>query len=421
MDSTQSSERGAINRKAFIFIFVTAFLSTMGIGLISPVAPYIVGRYVPDPNALGMTLGWLASAYAICQFIAAPGLGALSDRYGRRPILLICLLGSAIGYLLMGLGGALWMLFLGRIIDGITGGNISVTFAYIADITPPGQRGKYFGMVGAIAGIGFILGPAIGGLVAKLGFYEAPLYLAAAVTLANVIFGLFFMPESLQPAQRTTSITLARLNPLTALWQVFAIPQIRWLLVAMLLYSLPFAVLQSNLTLFGKDVLHWDADTAGGVFALVGVTDIIVQGLILQRLLTRFGEAKVAMAGLVCEIIGYLLIASVTITLSPIPIFIGVMVFAMGDGLLGPALGGMISRGAGQSSQGLVQGGGQAVQALARITGPLAGGEIYDRMGKAAPYLGGAAIVLLAIAAIGAALPTLPPEATSTEEAVSAA
>src|SRR6185295_19167288 len=135
---------------------------------------------------------------------------------GRRPILLICMLGSAIGYLFLGIGGALWILFLGRIIDGITGANFGVSFAYIADITAPEQRDKYFGMIGAILGIGMILGPAIGGLTAKLG-YEAPFYFAAALTFANVLFGLFFMPESLSKAQRVQHTKLSDLNPLSSL------------------------------------------------------------------------------------------------------------------------------------------------------------------------------------------------------------
>ncbi len=416
MDANPTSEASnaspKLNRKTLIFIVLTAFLSTMGIGLINPVAPFIVTRYISDPNQAGIVLGWLISAYAICQFVAAPGLGALSDRYGRRPILLICLLGSAVGYLLFGLGGALWILFLGRIIDGLTGANFSVIFAYIADLTPPEERSKFFGWLGALAGIGFILGPVIGGLVSRISL-EAPLYMAAGVTFANVLYGLFFMPESLPKAQRVAHIPVAKLNPFSILREVFAIPQIRWLLIVTFLFSLPFAALQANMGLFAKDALAWDAIAVGTLSSSVGVTDIFVQGLLLGRLLKRFGETRVAIAGLCFEIIGYLLIASVVLSASPVAMFAGVMVFAMGDGLLGPALQGLISRAISANQQGKVQGGSQSVQAVARVVGPLIGGDAYDRFGHASPYLAGAGIVALAIGAIWAALPglrTSPPD-----------
>jgi DHA1 family tetracycline resistance protein-like MFS transporter len=405
-----------LNRKAFIFIVVTTFLTSIGFGLITPVAPFLVTRYVTDPNSVGLALGWLTAAYSICQFIAAPGLGALSDRFGRKPILLFCMLGSAIGYLMLGVGGALWVLFLGRIIDGITGANLSVSFAYIADVTPSEERGKYFGWVGALAGIGFIIGPVIGGLVAKLG-YEAPFYAAAVVTFLNLIYGLFFMPESLPPEQRSKQISLVGLNPFGVLRGVFAIPQLRWLLVGVFLYSLPFAVLQSNIGLYVKDSLGWDADTTGIIFAMVGITDIIVQGVLLGRMLKWFGESRVAIGGMVCEIIGYVLIGSVAVFHSAVPMFAGVIVFALGDGLLGPSLSGLLSRAASAGEQGQVQGGSQAVQSLGRIGGPLIGGELYDRAGHAVPYVTGAAVVAVAIGFVSLALPSLAKHTQSGQEA----
>ncbi|HEX2619949.1 MAG TPA: MFS transporter, partial [Phototrophicaceae bacterium] len=285
-----------------------------------------------------------------------------------------------------------------------TGGNISVAFAYIADLTPPGERGKYFGRIGAIAGIGFIVGPAIGGLLARFS-YESPLYFAAAVTFGNLIFGLLFMPESLTPEKRAPSIRLSGLNPFGVLGKVLAVPQLRWLMIATFLFNLPFAVLQSNLALYAKDSLNWDAATVGSLFALVGITDIVVQGGLLEWLLKHFSETRVAIGGLVCEVIGYLMIASVVVIGSPIALFAGTIIFAMGDGLLGPSIGGLISRAADERSQGQVQGGSQSIQALARIGGPVVGGAVYDRLGHASPYLAGAGIVVLAIGVIGSLLP----------------
>ncbi len=395
-----------IPRKALIFIVLTSFLSAMGMSILSPIAPFIVSRYVSDQNSMGVIVAALSSIYAICTFFAAPGLGALSDRYGRRPILLVCLLGSAIGYLVFGLGGALWVLFLARIIDGVTGGNITVAYAYIADLTPPGERGKYFGWIGALSGIGLIAGPALGGLLAKADL-SAPLYFAAALTMFNVIYGYFFMPESLKPEQRATTFNVTGLNPFSALGKAFSITQVRWLLIAVFLYALPFAGLANNMGLFAKDALNWDVATTGALFAFVGVTDIFVQGLLLPRLLKRFGEAKVALIGLAGVFIGYLLIASVALVSVSAVMYVGTVMFALGDGLVGPSISGLISRAADARSQGLVQGGSQSVQSLARVIGPLAGGEMYDALGHASLYLAGAAIALVTIGFVGVALPNL--------------
>lgn len=404
-----SPRRNGTDRKALIFIMTTAFLNTVGIGLIGPIAPFLVTRYVGDAATAGVTLGWLTSVYALCQLLAAPGLGVLSDRFGRRPILLFCLCGSAIGYLIFGIGGALWILFLGRIIDGITGGNSSVSFAYIADIAPPDERGTYFGRVGAISGIGFILGPVLGGLLARLG-YAAPLYVAAAMTFANLLYGLLWMPESLPASQRTASVHVQGLNPVSVLGAAVAIPPICWLLIAVFIVYLPFAALTANLGLFAKDSLQWDAATVGLLFATVGITDIVVQGVLLPRLLKRWNDARVALGGLGCELAGYALIATVPFLASPVPLLVGVMIFAMGDGLLGPSITGLLTRGAGERAQGQVQGGNQAVQSLAIVLGPLLGGALYDRLGHAMPAIIGAALMILAVGAIRLALPYLSPE-----------
>lgn len=407
MQSSTPVQNGGkhIDRKALIFIIITTCLSGIGFGLITPVAPFLVTRYVSDPNSAGLVLGWLTSAYAICQFIAAPGLGALSDRYGRRPILLVCLLGSAIGYLLLGIGGALWILILGRVIDGLTGGNFGVAFAYIADITPADERGRYFGFIGAISGVTFILGPAIGSLLSKISI-EAPFYVAAAVTFANVLLGLFFMPESLPKEKRTTKVNIAELNPLSILTKVGAIAQVRALLIVGFLIALGFAAI-GNIGLLTKDTLGWDAAATGSIFVLVGITDIVVQGVLLQRLLKRFSEAQIAIAGMVGEVIGMLLIASVVAIHSPMPLLIGTVLFAMGDGLFGPSFNGLLARSVDDSAQGQVQGGNQAVQSVAHIIGPLAAGEMYDRLGHSTPYMGGAVIAALAVGVISMALPAL--------------
>ncbi|MBZ0286615.1 MAG: MFS transporter, partial [Anaerolineae bacterium] len=260
------------------FILITGFLNLTGIGIINPVVPFIASSYV-DRKDGALVVALLFTTYSLCQFLAVPTLGALSDRFGRRPVLLVSLLGSAVGYFLFGIGGALWMLFLGRIIDGLTGGNLATIYAYAADITEPDERTQFFGQIGAFAGLGFVVGPALGGLVYTLtGNISAPLYFAAVVTLANTLWGFFVMPESLAPEGRATEIPLARLNPLTQLMNVLRLPQLRLLLVGIFLWALAFAMLQSNLSYLTEDRLGWTPEGTSSIFFVVGLVGILTQG-----------------------------------------------------------------------------------------------------------------------------------------------
>src|SRR5437868_5222662 len=192
--NSHNGDTSGIRRGALFFVLATSFLNLMGVSIIAPVAPYLAQRYGAD----AFTVGLLFAANSFFQFLAMPGLGALSDRYGRRPILLLSLFGSAVGYLLFGLGGALWVLFFSRILDGVTSGDVGAILAYIADISDPEDRIKYYGWIGAVSGFGFVVGPAIGGLLSRMS-YEAPFYAVAAITFANTLWGLVQLPESLPP------------------------------------------------------------------------------------------------------------------------------------------------------------------------------------------------------------------------------
>jgi DHA1 family tetracycline resistance protein-like MFS transporter len=347
-----------------------------------------------EEQAIVVTL--LTSVYAVCVFFSAPGLGALSDKYGRRPVLLVCLLGSAIGYLIFGIGGALWVLFTGRIIDGITGGTISTIFAYFADIIPPEHRTKYFGWMSAIVGVGTIIGPTIGGLLAKFG-YSVPLYFGAIITLLNVVYGLFFMPESLDKSIRLKEITFARLNPFIQLANILSMKNLQRLLVSAFFIWIPNGSLQAVFSQFTVDTFNFQPALIGLMFSIMGFQDIISQGLIMPRLLVKLSDKQIAILGMVSEIIGYSFIA-VSALFSFYPIFIaGMFIFGFGDSIFGPSFNGMLSKSADSNEQGRIQGGSQSIQALARMIGPIIGGQIYVYLGHAAPAFMGIILIIVAI------------------------
>lgn len=385
-----------ISPHAQTFLIITAFLNVMGVGLFGPVLLFIVRPYVADLRNLAVVVGWLTASYAACQFLAAPGLGLLSDRFGRRPILLCCLLGSVIGYLLFGLGGALWVFFLGRIIDGLTGGNFSILFAYVGDVVSPEKRGAFFGRLGAITGIGFILGPAIGGFAAKISLHT-PIYLAAGVTLINLLFGFFVLPESLQPEHRATQVSIGDLNPFKQLAIVFGISRIRWLLVIGFCYYLPFSILLATMGVLAFEQLHWNPVQLGLSSLGVGLTDIIVQGLLVPRLLPRLGEVRQSLVALVGVSLSYLLFSSVAFVASPVVLIVAIILFAGCGGLAEPALAGLLSRAINPRQQGMVQGGSQSISALAMTIGPILGGVLYTQLGTPFPYWANAAVITLAM------------------------
>jgi DHA1 family tetracycline resistance protein-like MFS transporter len=407
-------KKPAPSRKSLVFLIIVTLLNTMGMTIVGPVVPFMTLQHLNNPQSLAVVVAWLVSIYGLCQMIAAPGLGLLSDRFGRRPVLFVCLLGSAIGYLLFGFGGAIWVYFLSRIIDGLTGGNFSVLFAYIADITEPEERGKYFGLVGGFSGVGFILGPAIGGLLAGIN-YSAPFLVAALVILFTLVWGFFFLPESLRKEHRRDSIRARDLNPLSQVGALFSIANLRWLLVAAFLYGFPFAILQGNLTILLKDSLGWGATPAGLVATVVGVVDILVQGLLVGKMLKLFGDIKLSLGALALVALSYVLIGLISVIASPVLVVVAVVLFAGAGGLVENALRGLTSRLAGPRQQGLVGGAGQSMQSMAMILGPLFGGFVYAQFGHGTPYWLGALIIALAMGAVALAVPALRKSAPASE------
>ncbi|OAA94497.1 MFS transporter [Clostridium coskatii] len=385
-----------IDKKALIFGIISMFLCGLGFTIAAPVIPFLVKPYISNPGDQAIVVTLLTSVYAICVFFAAPVLGAFSDKYGRRPVLLICLFGSSVGYLVFGIGGALWILFAGRIIDGVTGGDISTILAYFADIIPPDQRTKYFGWASAVVGVGTVIGPTLGGLLAKFG-YSVPMYFGAIITILNVVYGFFFMPESLDKNNRLKEITFVRLNPFTQLVNILSIKNLKRLLVSAFLLWIPNGSLQAVFSQFTMDTFNWKPAIIGLMFSIMGFQDIISQSLIMPKLLIKLSDKQIAVLGMASEIIGYGFIATSAL-LSFYPILIaGMFIFAFGDSIFGPSFNGMLSKSVASSEQGRIQGGSQSIQALARIIGPIIGGQIYVALGHAAPAFMGMILTAAAI------------------------
>jgi DHA1 family tetracycline resistance protein-like MFS transporter len=391
----QNAERH-VDKKALGFGLMSAFLCAMGFSIIGPVVPFLVQPYVNSPTEQALIVTLLMSVYAFCVFLASPVLGTLSDRFGRRPLLLICLLGASVGYLVFGIGGALWVLFLGRIIEGITGGAIGTIFAYFADIIPKAQRTRYFGWLSAFVGVGAVLGPTLGGVLANFG-YAAPMFFGATITFVNAAFGFFFMAESLTKTNRLKEIIPARLNPFIQLISILSAQNLGRLLVSAFLLWLPNGSFQAIFSQMAVDAFSWEPVAIGLLFSIMGVQDIVSQALIMPQLLKKLGDRQIARLGMVAEIIGYGFIAtSVLLTYYPL-LVAGVFIFAFGDSIFGPAFNGMLSKSVDNSEQGRVQGGSQSIQAIARMIGPLVGGVIYVQLGHAAPAFMGVLLILAAI------------------------
>lgn len=377
------------NRRALTFIFVTILLDIIGAGIMMPVVPYIVRPY----SASALTIGLLAVAYSVAQFFAAPMLGAVSDRHGRRPVLVISLFGAAIGYALFGIGGALWIFFLSRIIAGFTGGNLTAAQAYIADVSGPEDRAKNFGLVGAAFGIGFILGPSLGGVLAKISL-SAPAWAAGGVALTTATFGWFVLPESLAPAlRRAHPLHLGDLHPFRLLMKAMSTRELRGLFAAIFLSRVAHMALQTNFAIYTLDRFKYTPSQNAVVFTVLGVTSTVMQGFIIRRISGRFSDRSMLLTGLAINMLGFALIAAVPAgwMLSP-----AVAVLAVGMGLVTPTLQSLISKAGTAEEQGMMFGANGAITSLTAIVGPAWAGAVFDHVAYTAPYWSGAVFVAAA-------------------------
>jgi DHA1 family tetracycline resistance protein-like MFS transporter len=368
MSLPTSTPPGRSKRRLWIIV-VSVFLNFAGFTIVIPVLPFSVARYVPA-DQIATYVSAILSTYAVCAFLAAPFLGALSDRLGRRPILIVSLCGSAIGYLIFGIGGALWVLLLGRVIDGLTAGSISAMYAYIADTHAPNERGAAYGVLGAAGGLGFMCGPALGGLAGQISV-SAPLYAAAIVSVLNALWVFFAVPESHALEHRSGRLDWRHLNPFSALNMVMKDRGLRLPFGVAFGFFFAAVLMQSNLSVLAKDLLNFDVTDVGMVLFGVGVVDIVAQGVVAPRLMSWAPEKRVAIAGLFINGLGFLGLAAVPLYPSAVLLAASMIVLTFGDGFVQPALSALISRAAPAGQQGRVQGANQAQQAIARMVGPL--------------------------------------------------
>lgn len=371
------------------FIFSVVLLDVIGLAILMPVQAYIVRQYSTEALMVAM----IPVLYAGAQFFAAPLLGKLSDRYGRRPVLLVSIFGSALGYLLFGIGGALWVLFLSRLIDGFTAGNASTASAYIADVTPPQDRARNFGFIGMAYGLGFILGPTLGGLLSEINL-NAPAYAAGVLSLLSAVVGYFILPESLPRERREKSpLHWSDLNPFTSVLELLRRPTVGGLVLAQCLFFFVFNGNNTMLPVFLIDKFAVQAWQIALIFAVGGITMAVMQGGLVGPLVKRFGEKPLAVNSLVLQALAAVGLVSLPAFWMQYPMAV---INSLGTGLVWPTFGALLANSVSYEEQGKVSGVGTALGSLMSVFGPLWAGAAYDRIAPVAPFWIGAVIFVVA-------------------------
>jgi MFS family permease len=384
--------QGRAKRLALLQIFFVLLMDIIGLTILIPVAPDIVKRYSSD----AFTITMLSGIYAFMSFFAAPALGNISDRVGRRPVLLISVFGSAIGYFIFGIGGALWVLFLSRIIDGTTGGNISTASAYIADVSTTEDRARNFGLIGIAFGLGFVIGPLLGSVMSQISL-DAPAITAGVLSMLSVAMMFFLLPESL-PADRRAKqpLTVQSFNPLASIASMLVKPGMPLLLLIYCVFAFGFNGVNSVFAKFMADTFSATTFERGMVFFVGGITTLIAQGFLVQPLVKRFGEKVMSIVSLLGFGIGVTLVALAPAFLLIFPT--ALLRNGLG-GVFWATMGSMTSNLVEPREQGRLQGVTSALQNLMAALGPPFAGMLYDGVAPGAPLFAGALIL-----AIGAAL-----------------
>jgi MFS transporter, DHA1 family, tetracycline resistance protein len=394
-------ETPPVRGAAVIFIFITILLDMFALGLILPILPKLVESFVDNDTASAARIfGLFGTAWALMQFFFSPILGGLSDRFGRRPVVLLSSLGLALDYVLMALAPSLTWLFIGRVISGITSASVSTAFAYIADVTPVEQRAAVFGKIGAAFGAGFIFGPAIGGLLGDID-PRLPFWVAAGLSFANTLYGWLILPESL-PRERRSPFRWKSANPVGALHLLRSDRILASLSVVNFIAQLAHVVLPSTFVLYATYRYGWDTRTVGLTLAIVGICAMTVQGAAIGPIVRRFGERRALLLGLGCGAVGFLIFGAAPTG----PLFwLGIPVMALW-GVSGAALQALTTRLVAPDQQGQLQGATSSVQSLSQLVGPFLftltfawfiGGQAPVNL-PGAPFLLASVLLVLALA-----------------------
>jgi len=377
-------------------IFLTVFIDLLGFGIIIPLLPF----YAESFGANAFVVGLLSTSFSLMQFLFSPVWGRLSDRIGRRPIILLGLAGSCASYLVLAVASSLAVVFLARIVGGIAGANIPTAQAYIADVTTPENRAKGMGLVGAAFGLGFIFGPAIGGILSHFG-PSAPMWSASALCGANLVAAYFLLPES-----RSADSTRKALGRMEALHRAMADRRLILLLALYFIVTAAFSGFEATFALFSERRFGFTVATIGYLFAFIGGTLALVQGVLVGRVVKRVGEARLIPVAIAVIGIG---IGLVPFAWTLTALLAAVATLAVGMGFNGPALSAMVSRLTHADDQGGMLGLASSLASLGRVVGPAWGGFLFDAWGMTTPYLSAAAFMFVAVGVAVASLHSAPP------------
>jgi MFS transporter, DHA1 family, tetracycline resistance protein len=369
--------------RPLLIIFLTIFVNLIGFGIIVPLLPFYAETFGASPIVIGL----LFAVFSLCQLLSAPALGDLSDRYGRRPVLVFSLAGTVVSFVMLALAHSVVMLFLARIVDGLSGGNISTARAYVADITEPKDRARAYGLIGAAFGLGFIMGPALSGMLARVS-YTAPIWAAAALTLVATAMAWLWLPETIHRAQAGTG------NPLSYLPELLRRPVMRRVLTIDFIYWFSFAIFQTTFSLFAARRFGFDASRTGYLFAGFGLLGAVIQGGFIRPIVRRAGDKSTFITGIIFSCLGLVAAALA----HSVGLFVLALVpLAIGMGFGHPTVSSLISRAGRGDEQGRVQGAASAVESLGRTLGPVWGSASLQRWGEATPFVTGAAFLAMTL------------------------